>query len=395
VSGREPGSFDSPPALPESAYLRELPPYPFARLDALREEVEARGVAVIDLGLGDPALETPAFIREAMIQGLEARSTYPRAVGDRELREAVSAWMGRRFGVSLDPDREILPANGSKEAIFTLPLTVLDPSRRPMVLVPDPAYPVYALGARAAGGEPHRLPLREENGFLPDLDSVPEETWNRASILWLNYPNNPTGAAAPPSFLEMAARRCREHGVLLASDEAYSEIYYGEPPRTALDFGKENVLVVNTLSKRSGMPGYRSGFMAGDARVIAALKKVRPGIGVATPGFVQRAARAAWGDDAHPAAIREGFRARRDLAVAALRARGYRLEPPAGAFYLWLRVPGGESSVSFAARCLEEGVVVLPGSALGPTGEGYVRISLTAEPEALAAALARLPAPAV
>jgi succinyldiaminopimelate transaminase len=396
VKGKEPvGDAGEGAPLPTSAYLRELTPYPFAHLDALRERVEARGMEVIDLGLGDPAEETPAFIRESIVASIPVRSTYPRAAGLASLRSAVAGWLLRRFGVEVDPDREVLPANGSKEAIFSLPLAVLDRATRPVVLVPDPGYPVYALGAQAAGGETVALPLREENGFLPDLGAIPESVWKRASILWINYPNNPTGGVAPASFLEEAARRCREHGTLLASDEAYSEITFEEPPRSALEFGNENVLVLNTLSKRSGMPGFRSGFMAGDPRLIEGLKRMRPALGVATPSFIQEAARAAWDDDAHVAPIRERFRERRDLAVTALRARGFPVKAPPATFYLWLRVPGGESSASFATRCLERGVVVLPGEALGPSGEGYVRVSLTAPRDTLVEALARFPDPAV
>jgi acetylornithine aminotransferase len=183
--------------------------------------------------------------------------------------------------------------------------------------------------------------------------------------------------------------------VLLASDEAYSEIYYGAPPGTALAFGTNNVLAVNTLSKRSGMPGFRTGFLAGDPRLIATLKRVRPALGVATPVFVQEAARAAWDDDAHVTVIRERFRVRRDMAVELLAARGYAVSAPPAAFYLWIRVPGGEPSSAFAARCLEAGVVVLPGEALGAAGEGYVRVSLTAEKDVLREGLARFPEPAV
>jgi len=377
-------------ALPTSAYLRELPPYPFARLDELRAGVEARGIRVIDLGMGDPREPTPEFVKRALTDAIPERSTYPRAVGIGALREAASGWMARRFGVETDPAREILPINGSKEAIFTLPLAVLDRRTRPVALVPDPAYPVYALGTAAAGGAVHRLPMRAERAFLPDLEAIPAEVWARASILWLNFPNNPTGALAPDAYLERAVAKAREHGVLLVSDEAYADLYYGEPPGTALRWGTENVLALHTLSKRSGMAGYRSGFMAGDPRLIEALKRFRPGIGSATPEFIQHAAAAAWADDAHAAAIRERFRRRRDLVVAGLRAMGLAVDEPAGAIYVWLPVPSGETSETFAERCLETGVVVLPGSALGPAGEGFVRLSLVLEESDLTEALARL-----
>ncbi len=376
--------------LPRSRYLAGLPEYPFARLDALRADREARGLRVIDLGMGDPREPTPEPIRRALMDAVPERSPYPRAVGLPELRAAAAGWLHRRFGAEVDPEREVLPVNGSKELIFTLPLAFMDRERRPVVLVPEPGYPVYALGARAAGGEPVAMPLRGGLGWLPDLDAIPDSTWDRTSILWLNYPNNPTGAVAPADYLARAAGRAREHGVLLAADEAYADLYYGEPPGTALAAGGENVLVLHTLSKRSGMAGYRTGFLAGDRRAVAALKRFRPAVGVATPEFIQRAAAAAWSDDTHAAAIRERFRRRRDLVVDGLRRAGFAPEPPEGAMYVWLPVPEADTSESFALHCLDAGVVVLPGRALGPAGEGFVRLSLTLPEEELAEALVRL-----
>jgi len=372
------------------AYLRDLPPYPFAHLDAMRAEVEAKGMDVIDLGMGEPGLPTPPLVREALLAHLEEGSRYPRAAGLPVLREAAAGWVARRYGVRLDPAREVLPCNGTKEAIFTLPLAVVDTERKPGVLIPDPAYPVYELGAKAAGAEVHRLPLLPGNGFLPDLDAVPAEVWDQSALLWINYPNNPTGASAPLEFLERAAERCRRHGVLLAGDEAYADIHFGEPPPGVLQAGTENVLALHTLSKRSAMPGYRSGFLAGDVRLIAGLKRIRPGLGVATPDFIQHAAAAAWNDDEHVHAIRDVFQTRRDRAVDRLRRAGCPVPVPAGTFYIWIPVPSGTTAEGFAARCLAEGVVVLPGTALGKAGEGYVRIALTLSDDRLDEALARL-----
>jgi succinyldiaminopimelate transaminase len=392
VAGR--GAVPDPPwepgSVPQSPYLAGLPPYPFARLDVLRREVEAEGVDVIDLGTGEPGLETPELVRQALVDALPARSTYPRAAGLPALRQAASGWLSRRFGVRADAELDILPVNGTKEAIFSLPLAVVHPEEKPVVIVPDPAYPVYALGAKAAGGEVYRAPLHAGAGFLPDLDAIPEPVWSRAALFWINYPNNPTGAVAPETFLREAATRCRDHGVLLASDEAYVDIYYDSPPATAITGGTDNVLALHTLSKRSAMPGFRTGFMVGDVRVISALKRIRPALGVATPQFIQAAAAAAWRDDSHVDVIRDTLRRRRDLAVRALREAGYRFTDPRGAFYVWLEVPAGQSSESFATRCLAEGVVVLPGNALGEAGEGHVRISLTQDEERLEKALARL-----
>ncbi len=376
-------------SLPRGRYLQDLPEYPFARLDAKRREMESKGVHVIDLGIGDPSEATPGFIQEALAGALPRSSGYPRVAGLPELRQAAAGWMSRRFGVTLDPDQEILPVNGSKEAIHSLPLALVS-AARPLVLVPVPAYPVYALGVSAAGGEVIRLPLKAATGFLPDPDTVPAETWAKAAVLWINYPHNPTGAIASRAFLAKATARCREHGVLLASDEAYADIYFGERPPGALEYGTENVLAFHTLSKRSAMAGYRTGFMAGDARLIAALLRMRPGLGVATPRFVQEAAAAAWNDDAHAAEQRKIYAERKDHAMAALMKAGYEVTPPAGGLFIWMRVPAGMTSEAFAMRCLEKGVVVLPGSALDPSGEGHVRISLTASTSILEEALGRL-----
>jgi LL-diaminopimelate aminotransferase len=376
-------------SLPKGRYLRELPEYPFARLDEKRRELEQKGVRVIDLGIGDPVEPTPAFVQEAVTTALPRSSGYPRVAGIPELRSAAAGWLKRRFGVDLDPDTSILPVNGSKEAIHGLPLALIE-SSRPSVLIPVPAYPVYELGVSAAGGEVIRLPLSAETGYLPDLAGIPEATWKKTALLWINTPHNPTGAIASREFLTEAAARCRKHGVLLASDEAYADTYFGEPPRSALECGSENVLAFHTLSKRSAMAGYRTGFMAGDSRLIAALLRMRPGLGVATPRFVQEAAVAAWNDDAHAEEQRQIYRDRRDRAISGLVKAGFDVSPPEAGLFIWMRAPAASTSEAFAMRCLEKGVVVLPGSALDPSGEGYVRISLTAPTSVLEDALSRI-----
>jgi LL-diaminopimelate aminotransferase len=377
--------------LPRGRYLSGLPEYPFARLDARRRELEAQGIQVIDLGIGDPVEPTPAFIQESLIEALPRSAGYPRVAGIPELRQAAAGWLKRRFGVTVDPDREILPVNGSKEAIHSLPLAVIDSSMRPFALVPAPGYPVYKLGVRAAGGEVVTLPLHRENGWSPDLAAIPGPVWSRAALLWINYPHNPTGAMVSREFLSEAAARCREHGVLLAADEAYADTYFGDAPPSVLECGTENVVAFHTLSKRSAMAGYRTGFLAGDPRLVSALLRIRPGLGVATPRFVQEAAVAAWQDDAHAAAQRAVYRERRDRALAVLRNAGFEVTPPAAGLFVWLPVPGGISAEAFAERCLEAGVVVLPGSVLArEEGEGYVRISLTAPADVLEEAMSRL-----
>ena len=264
-----------------SPVLTGLRTYPFVRLTDAKRELLARGVPVIDFGVGEPREDTPAFIREALAAALEPKSTYPLAEGLPVLRAAVAGWIERRFGPALDPDTEVIPTFGSKEAIFHLAQVV----GGDLVAVTAPAYPVAERGAAFAGKQVLELPLAAERGFLPDLGAVDAATWERTAILWLNYPNNPTAATAPLELYEQAAAIAREHDVVVASDEAYSEIYFGpEPPVSALQVAdRRNVIALNTLSKRSSMPGYRSGFVAGDPEVIAALKRYRPNVGVAPP----------------------------------------------------------------------------------------------------------------
>jgi acetylornithine aminotransferase len=355
-----------------SPVLTGLRPYPFVRLSDAKARLRAAGVEVLDFGVGEPREETPAFIREAIAASIEPLSTYPLAVGLPELRSAIAAWIERRFGVHLDPDREIVPTFGSKEAIFSF-AQVLDGE---LVAVPAPAYPVYERGAAFAGKALLELPLRAEAGFLPDLDAVPAETWSRVALLWLNYPNNPTAATAPLELYERAAALAREHGFVLASDEAYSELYFGTtPPVSALELGdRTNVVALNTLSKRSSMPGYRSGFVAGDPEVIAALKRFRPNVGLAPPEFLQRASVAAWGDEAHVEAVRTLYRRKRDVLLPALEARGLRNAGGDATFFLWL--DAGPDADAIAAEWLERGVIVAPGSFFGPAGEGFLRLAL-------------------
>ncbi len=243
--------------------LAGLRTYPFVRLTDARARLTAAGVEVIDFGIGEPREETPPFLREAVAAAIEPQSRYPLAEGLPELRAAIAGWAGRRFGAALDPDTEVVPTLGSKEAVFHLAAVLAGE----LVVVPQPAYPVYERGAVFAGKAVHEIPLQEGEGFLPDLEAVPADVWARTAILWLNYPNNPTAATAPLALYERAAALAREFDFVLACDEAYSEIYFGAPPVSGLQVAdRTNVAVFNTLSKRSSMPGYRSGFVAGDPR---------------------------------------------------------------------------------------------------------------------------------
>jgi succinyldiaminopimelate transaminase len=370
--------------------LRAIPTYPFEELDRHVEAARAAGREIVDLGAGDPREETPAFIREALAAAIEPVSSYPRAAGLPELRSAIAAWIGLRYGVRVDPDTEVLPILGSKELVFSLAQDVLDPpSGKDLVLTTAPGYPVPERGARWAGGEALRLPLTESNGFLPDLGAITREQWSRAALLWLNYPNNPTGATAPAEFLEDAAARCRAAGVLLASDEAYSELWFGEEaPGSALQLAeRSNVLVVNTLSKRSSMTGYRSGFAAGDPDLIAALKRLRPSTGVTPQEFVQRASIAAWGDERHVEESRARYAAKRRLFLDVFARHGLHVAGSEATFYLWVRVPGERPSLAWALDLLDRtGVVIAPGSFFGPEGEGFARLAMVPTLEACARA---------
>jgi succinyldiaminopimelate transaminase len=356
--------------------LAGMASYPFVRLADAKQAVAARGMHVIDFGVGEPREETPAFIRRALARALDAEpvSSYPLAPGLPELREAVAAWVARRFGATVDPDAEVVPTMGSKEAIFHLAQIVA--GRGDRVAIPTPAYPVYARGALFAGVEVIDVPLDPARGWLPDLQAV---DWDGVALLWLNYPNNPTAATATLQLYEQAAALARAHGFVLAVDEAYSELWFaGDPPVSALQLGDTtNLAVFNTLSKRSSMPGYRCGFVAGDPELVAAMKRYRPNVGLAPQTFVQRAAAAAWADEDHVVETRERYRAKRDALLPALLAAG--LQPSGGdaSFFLWLRVPGGEDAEAFALRLLDErGIVVAPGPFFGPGGEGHVRIAL-------------------
>jgi succinyldiaminopimelate transaminase len=354
-----------------SPVLADLVQYPFARLDGWKADARARGIELIDFGMGDPREVTPAFIREALLASVDEVSSYPRAAGLPELRAAVAGWVERRFGVVVDPATEIVPTLGSKEAIFSFAQIAL--GEKKLVAIPEPAYPVYERGALFAGGSVVTVPLSERGGWLPDLDAF--DAWDEIALFWTCYPNNPTGAIAPLSFYEELAARAREHGFLLCSDEAYSELWFDEPPVSALEVSnRENVVVFNTLSKRSSMTGYRAGFVCAPPEICDALRAFRPTVGTAPQEFVQRAAAVAWSDDAHVEAVRALYARKRAVLLPALEERGLRLAGSTATFYLWLDVGG--PAEPFSRRLLQHGIVTAPGSLFGPAGDGYVRFAL-------------------
>ncbi len=363
--------------------------YAFAEVDRAVERLREQGIEPIDFGVGDPTDPTPALVREACREAVDrhARSGYPSYIGAAAFREAAAAWLGRRFGVAIDPRTEICSTIGSKEAIFHFAEGFIDPGD--VAICPNPGYPPYYRGTLFAEGTPWPLALRADDDFLPDLEAaVPEDVRRRARVAWVNYPNSPSGKVAPAGYLEKCVEWGRRHGIIVASDEAYSEIHFTEEaPRSALELGKEGVAAFFSLSKRSAMTGYRVGFVAGDRRLIDVFKKVKTNIDSGTPSFVQDAAIAALADEAHVASMRDEYRRRRDALAAGLEAAGLARCVPEGTLYLWQRVPEGMTSVDFAKRLLdpEVAVVCTPGawiSQAGPDGtnpgEGYIRFALVA-----------------
>jgi LL-diaminopimelate aminotransferase len=369
-----------------SKRVQAIGSYAFADVDELVEKLRADGIEPIDFGVGDPTLPTPEVVREATKRGVDARksSGYPSYVGAAEYREAVRAWMERRFGVALDAKAEISSTVGSKEAVFNFHEGVVDPGD--VVIVPTPGYPPYTRGTMFAEGEVYYVPLLAENGFLPDLGSIPDGVAERAKLMWLNYPNSPSGAVASLEWLGEASAWARERNIIVASDEAYSEIYFTEePPHSILEATREGVIVFQSLSKRSAMTGYRVGWVAGDARLVDIFKKVKTNIDSGTPTFIQDGAIAALEDERHVERSRDAYHVKRDLLVEALTEIGLPDCTPDATIYLWQRVPEGMTSADFAKTLLapETAVVTTPGAwisnetadGLNP-GEGYVRFAL-------------------
>ena len=360
---------------PKNPVLGQLRKNLMVELDERRRALAAAGKRLFDFGLGDPKEPTPEFIRDALVRAVPRVSQYPSAFGTAALRRAAAGYLSRRFGVALDPEAQVVACAGAKEAIFHLPLAFAGDPRRTKVVMPDPGYPTYEVGARFAGLEPVKVPLGAARRFLVEPEDVGEDVLSRTLVYWLSYPHNPTGAVAPRDYLRRVGEAARRFGFVVASDECYADVYFGEPPASMLEVQVENVVAIHSCSKRSGMTGYRSGFLAGDAELVAALRGLRSHPGVASPEFVAAAAAAAWADDAHAHERREIFRAKRDRFLAFFRAHGLHADASEATLYLWVRVPAGETSGSYALRLLDEGIVVAPGTAFG-AGEGYVRVAL-------------------
>lgn len=375
--------------------MRSIPPYLFADLDRKRAALRAKGVDVISLGIGDPDLPTPPHIVAALVEAARNPAThaYPPYEGTLEFRQAVAAWYGRRFGVSLDPEREVLTLIGSKEGLAHVPWVFLDPGD--VALVSDPGYPVYATATLMADAEPYAVPLDRDRGWLPDLTAIPDAVARRAKVFFLNYPNNPTAATADLAFMSDLVAFARRHGVLVVHDNTYSEIAYdGYRPPSFLEApgAREVGIEFHSLSKTYCMTGWRLGLAVGNREAVQALATLKTNIDSGQFTAIQAAGVAALSGPQDVVRERVAkWEHRRNMAVAGLRAAGLDVPMPRATFYLWVAVPAGFDSVGFAAYLLEEaGVMVTPGVGYGQRGSGHVRLSLTVADERVAEAIQRI-----
>jgi LL-diaminopimelate aminotransferase len=374
--------------------LGKLPPYLFKEIDRKKAEVKARGVDIIDLGVGDPDLPTPKHIIEAMKSAVEdpANHRYPSYSGMQDFKYAVAEWYKRRFGVDLDPETEVVSLIGSKEGIAHLPLAYINPGD--VALVPSPAYPVYHIATMFAGGESYVMPLLRENTFLPDLSSVPSNVAERAKLMFINYPNNPTAAVADLEFFNKVVEFADKNKILVCHDAAYTEMAYdGYRPPSFMEAegAKEVALEFHSLSKTYNMTGWRIGFAVGNRAMVDGLGAIKSNIDSGVFQAVQIGGIKALRDDQSCVQeMVEVYTRRRDLMVKGLRGAGFELDSPRATFYLWIRVPQGYTSAQLTSQLLEKGVVVTPGNGFGEPGEGYFRIALTQKRDRLEEAIERI-----
>ncbi len=379
----------------QATRLQLLPPYVFAELDRMKQEQIKKGADIISLGIGDPDLPTPPHIVKALAEAAAdpANHQYPSYEGMLSFRQAAADWYRSRFGVALDSATEVLTLIGSKEGIGHLPLAFVNPGD--VVLTPDPAYPVYQSGTLFAGGTSYMMPLTPARAFLPDLQAIPVEVLKKAKILWLNYPNNPTGAVAPREFLVEAVAFARKHRLILAHDAPYSEIAYdGYRPLSILeiDGAKEVAIEYHSVSKTYNMTGWRLGFAVGNPQILAGLGRIKTNLDSGVFQAVQYAGIAALkGSQQCVADNCKIWQERRDVLVRGLREMGFSITPPRATFYLWIPVPKGFTSSSFSADLIvKAGVVLTPGSGFGAAGEGFVRAAYTVRAERIREALERI-----
>ncbi len=377
-----------------SARLKSLPPYLFVELDRLKEEKIKEGVDVIDLGVGDPDLPTPKEIVEVAKKSLEKAENhkYPSSKGLLSFRKACKNYIKTRFGVDFDPETEILTLIGSKEGIAHFPLAFVNPGD--YVLCPEPAYPVYSRGTIFADGKVFEMPLLKDNDFFPDFSKIPQDILERAKILWLNYPNNPTGATATKEMFREAIKIAKKYDLIVAHDAAYIELYFEEPPVSIfeVDGAKDVAVEFHSLSKTFCMTGWRIGFAVGKKELITGLTKVKSNIDSGTFNAIQEAGTYALENiDTLVPPLRKIFKERRDFLAEGLKKLGYEFDLPKATFYLWIKTPSGRSSTEFCKTLIDRvGIVVTPGSGFGPSGEGYFRIALTVDKSRLEEVINRL-----
>jgi len=364
--------------------VKSIGSYAFDEVDKEVSKLKAKGIFPIDFGVGDPIGATPNVIRSACKRAVDKRKSagYPSYIGVYEFRSEVSRFMKNRFGVELDANKEIASSIGSKEAIFNFHEGFVNPGD--YVLVPNPGYPPYARGTLFAEGKTHFMNLLPENDFFPDFEKIPSEVADKAKIMWLNYPNNPTTKLATKEFYEKAIAFCKKHEIILACDEPYTENYYDKKPISILQLTKEGVVVFQSLSKMSNMTCYRIGWVCGDEKIIDVYKKVKTNVDSGTPTFIQDAAVAALEDENHGNQLRDDYKAKRKIMIKALTGAGLPDSTPEGTIYIWQKVPEGYTSVDFAKKLLEPDIAVVttPGAWISSEvdgvnpGEGYVRFAL-------------------
>ncbi len=378
-----------------SKRIENLPPYLFVEISRKIAEKKARGEQVISFAIGDPDIPTPSHIIDRLCQAAQdpTNHRYPESEGLPELHRAIAEWYKKRFGVSLDADKEVLPLIGAKEGVAHIALCFIDPGD--IALVPDPGYPVYAIGTMLAGGNPYSMPLVEETDFLPDLDAIPGHVLQKAKLLWLNYPNNPTGAVADMDFFNRVVRFAQQHNLAVCHDAPYSEVAFDDYQPVSFmqaDGAKEVGIEFHSLSKSYNMTGWRIGMAVGNAEMIDALKRVKSNLDSGIPQAIQYAAiEALTGPQDCIPEHNAIYQKRRDLVVDMLNSVGLEAKLPKASLYIWAKVPKGYTSVELANALLEEvGIVVTPGIGYGKNGEGYVRLSLTLPNAALVKGLSRL-----
>lgn len=381
-----------------SKRLESLPPYAFAEIDKQAQALRAQGVIPIDFGVGDPSEPTPDYIAECLTPSARAHATsgYPSYIGSSEFRHAAAEYMLRRFGVTLNPDTEIASNGGSKEAIFNFPEAIVEPGD--IVLCPSPGYPPMKTGTIFAEGVPYFVPLLEKNGFLIDYEAIPKDIASKAKMLWLNYPNSPTGAVASREYYAGLIEWAHRNNIIIAADEGcYIDVYFDNKPSSILEVDREGIIAFYSLSKRNNMTGYRVGFVCGDERLMKIFKRLKTNVDSGVPHIIQDAAIVALADEAHAESMRRLYKEKRDILLPALRSIGLETTEAGATFYVWQKVPG--SDVEFAKKLLDPSIaiVVTPGSLISDVceggmnpGEGYVRFALVPPIEQIHEAAKRL-----